>query len=242
MATGCACAAALQVLITIRAVVQGPGPNAFAALVGGPRVPAPGSSPANACVAASDILGHQSGGGPGSSGGGFAAASPAAAVAAGLASPAVVNLDGGVVTVSAGPAATPLVAPSAASRGVAAAPSPEACATIGPEIRAAAADPAVTGTLAAAAAALHCEGEVPHVMLSSCEAAEPGDPANLAYALPRALWPPAPVAVAAQQEPPSSAAAEQQPQSGEVEVGVQAGVMGAAAAVGSGKVTPQVQI
>jgi len=217
--------------------VQGSGPNAFAALVGHPQVPPPSPAPPSARVATLGSLAHQS------SGIGNALSSPAAA-AAGLASPPTAHSAPAVATVPVAPASTPLVALSAASRGGAAAPSPEACATIGPEIRAAAAaDPAVTGTLAAAAAALHCEGEVPHVMLPpSCDPAEAGDAASLAYALPRALWPPAPVAVAAtQQEPLSAAAAEQQPQASEEEAAVQAGVvMGVAALVGSEKVTLQV--
>ncbi len=224
--------------------MQGSGPNAFAALVGLPSLPAPGPAPSS--VAALGSLGHQSSGIPGSSGGGWALGSPAAATAAGLTSLAVAHSAPAVVTVSAAPAATPLIcAPSAASRG-ATAPSPEACATIGPEIRAAAAaDPAVTGTLAAAAAAaLHCEGDVPHVMLPPLESAEASDAADLAYALPRALWPPAPVAVAAQQGPPSAAEAEQQPrppQSDEAEAVQAIAVTGVAAAVGSEKVTPQMQ-
>ena len=225
--------------------VQGSGPNAFAALVGGPRVPPPGSAPRSARVAVVGSLGPNTSGGLGSNGLPFS--SPAAA-AAGLTSPAVAHsAPPAVATVSAAPAAasTPLVAPpSAAPRGgLAVAPSPDACATIGPEIRAAAAnDLAVTGTLAAAAAALHCEGEVPHVMLPPSEAAQAGDAGSLAYALPRALWPPAPVAVAAAQQealPPVAAEAPTQP--AEDEAAQVGGVVGVAAVVGFVKVTPQVQ-
>ena len=224
--------------------MQGTGPNAFAACAGRPGVPAFDSAPSSARAAAPSTLGHLNSGGSGSAGGGgggFAVGSPTAATAAGLLSPAVAHSAPAVPTVC---AATPLVAPSAAS-GVATAPSPDGCATIGPEIRAAAADPAVTGTLAAAAAALHCEGEVPHVMLPSSEAAEAGAAASLAYALPRALWPPAPVAVAAQREllPAAAATAEQQlrpPCCAEDEAPQAGGVAGVAAVAALGKVTPQV--
>ena len=217
---------------------RGSGPNAFAACAGRPLVPGRGPSGARAADAGSP---GQPSCGAGGGGSGFVIGGSTSAA---FTSSVVVHSAPAAASVFA-PAATPLVAPST---GFGAASSPGLCPTIGPEIRAAARAPqstAVTETLAAAAAALHSEGDIDHMPLPHVP--EKAAAADLRYALPRALWPPAPVVVAARQEappPPAAVESQQQPprQSAEDEatageVAVEVAVVGVA---GSGKVTPQV--
>ena len=213
----------------------GHGPNAFAACVGRPRLP--GTAPPSA-RAGDAVPGLSSGGSGGLAGSAAAHTSPAVVAAAETAT-----------FVAA--AATPLVAPPQ--------PSPEAsnrvadCPTIGPEIRAAArtppGSPIAAGTLAAAAAALHhgSSAELPAELApAACGA---GEDASYKYALPRALWPPAPVLVPGQEPPlaveagavaPDGAAAAPDGECQHAEASADVAVAAAAAIASSGKVTPQV--
>jgi hypothetical protein len=149
-------------------------------------------------------------------------------------------------------AATPLLAPPQPSP--AGAPgSAVDCPTIGPEIRAAArtppGSPIGAGTLAAAAAAAlhHVEtADLPAEMAPAD--GDEGEDAGYKYGLPRAVWPPAPMAVSLQDPPAPVAAACTPTEDGAAAAhggdatGLSATAAAVASAGGCGKVTPQVRM
>ena len=149
-------------------------------------------------------------------------------------------------------AATPLVAPLQPAP--AAAPGVVDCPTIGPEIRAAArtppGSPVGAGTLAAAAAAALHHGESAELPaeLALADGGE-GEDVSDKYVLPRALWPPAPVAVGQPDLTAPAAAARAPTEDGVTAAhggdGEAAGLLetavAAAGAAVCDKVTPQVR-